>query len=84
MENSDNKKYKIEFLDEEGNVKKTITVNSIKNFARDYELNYYAVRSILNEQYLNKTRKPQKYIIELSKKIKISDSGGNFFEKLNI
>ena len=59
MENIDNKKYKVEFLDDEGNVKKTINTNSIKTFAKDFELNYYAVRQIIKDQYLSKTRKPQ-------------------------
>ena len=40
MEKNDNKKYKVEFLDDEGNVKKTINTNSIKTFAKDFELNY--------------------------------------------
>ncbi len=80
------KKYKIEFLNDEGEVVKTEYTNTLKKFASLKGLNYYNIRELLNDKYLNKKRGQQKYGQELRKKIKITENKIDFsslFDDLN-
>jgi short-subunit dehydrogenase involved in D-alanine esterification of teichoic acids len=74
MENQESGKYKIEFINEAGEVSRVEHSNNLKNFAQKYNLNYYAVRSIVNNAHLDKKRKMQKYGQELSKRILITEN----------
>jgi hypothetical protein len=80
------KKYKIEFLNNEGEVVKTEYTNTLKKFALSKGLNYYHIRELLNDKYKNKKRGQQKYGQELRKKIKITQNQIDFsslFDDLN-
>ncbi len=82
MSESD-KKYKIEFLNKDGTVKKTEHTNSLKTFSKSNNLNYYIVRKLLNDEYKTKKRGQHKYGQELSKILKITDKKVDFSMLLN-